>query len=329
MKCREIGVGGTSIVEYPIIEPATLKPIIIGNTLTNEDYERLYHNEPLIEVNGRKLPFVFFSQFNNLNQNRAIPSPSQFVAPEKFRAATTAISSTNPLKRNDTMICIDNMTKDGDDTVFEVREGRYSDFMATNRSQDIYLRQLDSSFGAEETLRDHEIVDGRQVPIRESNLTNMMGVGFLVLNEVKNYFVFGKRGKDLAVQGGTIGIPGGTPEWRNKTSNIYHGLPAHLEAHFADEMKEELCLDRGEYSIGRGYWVRDFTRAPDLLVTIRTSTPIVEIARRCETSDSAKAEHSSLFAIPATREALYSLSDPNSPYNINAPSQVNMELFLE
>jgi hypothetical protein len=341
MQIREIPIGEGTITEYslrdspplsqPAKEPSVQKPAIRQKSLRLEDFARLYHNEELIEVEGRKYPFVLINQFDDLRTQSIHLSPEPYAIPERFRRFAEEFLKTKLSSGsfNGGCIGIADIQTNGGETRINGRRAGYFDFMATNLAQDAYLSQFDSSFGVEETLRDYEAREGRQVDLRESGLTNIIGVGFVVVDKTSNLLILGQRRKNLAIEGGTIGILGGTPAWNNNWKpprQIYS--PEYLQAHFAEEMNEELCLTPEEFRFRRGLWVKDFMRAPDLMVYLETNVPLEEIARRCTQSEAALKEHETLYGVPLNESTLKGFVSEGSKYTLNAPSVVAFKLAL-
>lgn len=343
MQPIEIQLGKWEIKEYPLREPESQSPQtqisstpqppkIQQKNLTLEDYARLYHNENLVEVNGIKQPFVVINAFSDLQSQNMQVVPGHYQVPEQFRKFTAAAleAKKRPGAFDGQSIAIKDIKTLGPGTLIYGQQTGYFDFMSTVQSQDAYLRQFDDTFPEGETLRDHEIDDnGRSVPLTESNLSNLFGVGFMILNERQEYFILGMRSKNLAVEGGALGILGGTPEWQPEWKpNSRVDLGAYLKSHFDEEMKEELCLNPDEFKLKYGYWVKDFTRAPAILVTLTTDLKLEDIAARCENSESAKKEHTSLYQVPADRGLVYALAKGTDTKGYKIPSSSTVALDL-
>ncbi|MEK6893474.1 MAG: hypothetical protein AABX07_04680 [Nanoarchaeota archaeon] len=342
MQINEISIGSESATEYllrapspasmPAKESAVQKPAVRQKSLKLEDFATLYSHEECIEVEGIKYPFVLINQFDELRTQSLHLSPKPYSVPARFkRFAEGFLKAKLSLSTfNGGCVGIAEIQVEGVTTKINGRRVGYFDFMATNLAQDAYLAQFDNSFGAEETLRGYEIREGRQIDLKESNLTNMVGVGFMILNKSSNRLIFAQRRKDLVVEGGTISIPGGTPVWNNNWKpprEIY--FPGYLQAHFAEELEEELCLAPEEFKFRRGLWLKDFTRAPDLIVYLETNVPLNEIANRCAQSETALKEHETLYGVPFNERTLQGFVSVDSKYVLNALSVVAFKLALQ
>ncbi len=331
MQIKEISVGQETITEYLLQEPAAQKPAIRQKSLKLEDFAGLYYGEELVEVEGRKYPFVLISQFDDLRTQSMVLSPEPYAVPERFKRFAEGLlkAKLSPGAFDGGHIGIADIKTGGITTRITGRRAGYFDFMATNLAQDAYLAQFDDSFGETETLRDYEVKEGRQVDLKESGLSNMMGVGFLVLDKNSKQLIFDQRRKNLAVEGGTMGVLGGTPDWNDNwrpPREIY--FPEYLQAHFMEEMEEELCLSPEEFRFRGGFWLKDFSRAPDLMVCLETNVPLGEIATRCTKSKTALQEHETLYSVPFNERALQGFVSDSSKYALNAPSIVAFNLAL-
>lgn len=333
MQIKEIPIGSEVMTEYVLKEseekPAPAgtadtkpkpKPKIEQKNLVLEDFPRLYYNEDLIEANGKKYPFVISNEFKSLQSQSIELLPEPYKFPERFRKFAEKVLEVKG-GFGTPRVGIADLQFDGQRARLTARHVSYLEFIATNMSQDAFLNQFDSSFAEGETLRDYEIKNGRAVDLKDSNLSNMLGVGFIIMDKNEGYFIFGQRKKGMVVCGGTIGIVGGTPNWSawwKTPREIY--FPGALQAHFQEELGEELCLHDDEYKFVRGYWMKEFTRAPDIFGVFKTYVPMEEIVERCLQSEQAKEEHTSLFKVP--RGAIGPLSSGKFDYNINNSSQL-------
>lgn len=193
-------------------------------------------------------------------------------------------------------------------------------------SQDIKLKDYDSSFSSEKTLRDYEINDGRSVELKESNMANILGVGFIVISG--DCFILTRRNSHMAVEPSTLGILGGTPKWKSEFhEKLKVNFKEYLKEHTQEEMEEELLLKPDEYNTLECFLLKDFTRAPDIMLVVNVNISPEDIAKRCYGQGSVLKEHDILYAVPKNPCAIESLI--HSSLMLNLPSRIAMDLVLK
>ena len=234
-----------------------------------ERLAKLYYNEKLVTIDDIRYPFVYVadSELDRITLNK-IDEP--YRVPEKFRIFVEEAIKGKKFYETPHMSVADWSFSNDDDQKpsmnISVKPVGYGEFLGTNRSIDVPLSRYDPSFKEGETLRSYEIRDGKALRPAESKLSNMLGLGFVITavgQDGKAYFLFGRRGNNLAVEGGTISIFGGTPEWKD----------IHIKDNILQEMGEELLITPDEFRMHRCYLAHDFTRAPDIFTHINITGP--------------------------------------------------------
>src|SRR3989344_13932 len=286
----------------------------------------LYYNEKLVTIDGIEYPFVYVAD-SKLDEINLSLLNEPYEVPERFRKFAQSIIE----EKKGSFFDIPHMgigawsINDAEGAMSKinlcVRPVGYGEFLATNKSMDIPLAKYDPSFREGETLRSYEVVGGRALDPACSGLSNMLGLGFVVTargKDGKSYFILGRRGKNLAVEGGTIGILGGTPEWGDK----------HVQDNIMKEMEEELTVKPDEFKMHRCYLAKDFSRAPDLFVHINITGPRIEdIVQRCYGNEEVMKEHDRIYAVPTEPEAIRRIREGGANFDLNVPTIVGLHLF--
>ncbi len=296
----------------------TLK--IKRKNLSLDDYARLYYNENLIEVNGQKYPLILINEFNDLEKQKILVEDRPYEVPQRFKKFVDSAlrEKLMPGMYNSIpVVRIGKIKTEGETIRLNIQKSDYFSFIGTNLSQDDYLSQFDESFEDGQTLREHEIENGKAVELHKSNLANVFGMMFSVLNEKEKFFILDIRNRNLIVNPGICGLLGGTPRWDDLSRIGAAHFSRYLGEHYEEEMKEELCLNKNEIKFKKSYWLNELTRAPLLLACLTTDVSMEEIAKRCEKSEMAKKEHGSLLMVPATAETIYSLAKDSKGYKLN------------
>lgn len=286
----------------------------------------LYYNEKLVTIDGVKYPFVYVAD-SNLDGILMDASAPAYEVPGIFRKFTQAIMDSRKDSFEDRPHMrvadwyIDMNPEVRHNIALVVGPVGYGEFIATNKSMDVLLAKYDPSFREGETLRDYDIVNGIAKDPDESSMSNMLGLGFVVTargQDGKSYFLFGRRGKNLAVECGTISMFGGTPEWGDE----------HIKKNIVEEMEEELLLKPDEFIIHMCYLAKDFTRAPDIFPHVRVTGLIVEdIARRCYGDKGVMEEHDRIYAVPVKPEAIRRIVEGRAGFDLNIPTIVAAHLY--
>lgn len=128
---------------------------------------------------------------------------------------------------------------------------------------------------------------------------------------------------------GTLGVPGGTPEWSDNLHNPDIDFGNYLAAHVTQEMAEELALELDDFRIRRVAWFQNFTRAPEPHFDIEVIGPtMADVAQRCYGQPSVLKEHDRIYAVSRSLAGLIALSQGVGGFNLNIPSRVGMYCFL-
>ncbi|MCX6707886.1 MAG: hypothetical protein NT001_07190 [Candidatus Woesearchaeota archaeon] len=285
----------------------------------------LYYNERLVTIDRVKYPFVYIAE-SELDRIILAKADSPYVLPERFsKFAEGVIEQRKKKNQNPTdgsCMSIKGWHKDSNGLILNVKQLGYFNFIATNGSMDIPFKDLDPSFNYEEgkrTWRDYEIVDGRVKGPADSLMSNMLGLGFIITaygEDGREYFIFARRGNNLAVEGGTIGILGGTPEW----------IDADINVNIKKEMRDELLLNNDEFDVKGCHFAEDYTRAPDIFAHInitgnKTPLTIQTIAQRCYGNPGVMKEHDRIYAVPVEPEAIRRIAEGRASFDIN-PSTI-------
>lgn len=338
MKTSQIGVG-SGLTEYDLQGTPTDRRIKgmpqIKLKTKNPDFEKLYYNESLVEIEGRKYPFVVLKEFDKNHNQILIPKEPYVISPKLGKFAYYMLSNKfspkpHPKTFRGASVGLRGVSFEENRTVINAMKIPYYDFMVLDQGQDVLLRQLDERFPEGRTLRDYEVLEGLSTQPSSRNLTNMLGVGFVVINQNGDYMILEQRRKNLEVEGGTLGMCGGTPEWDDSWQQ---GEPVHfwdyLRAHVIDEMREELCLLPEECELRKAVWVKDFIRATDIMSLVETSVPMEIIAERCSDSERAQEEHTHVYKVPTDKRTLNALTQGEMNYEVNAPTKVALSLFFK
>jgi hypothetical protein len=302
-----------------------------------ERLARLYYGEKLINAGGLDYPFVLVGDCDSENVS-LVQLAEPYHIPEQFMKFAYGVIK--PILEKEVLNTffslfgfgrIENPTNGSRISIagWDVGNnsiklsGRYTDyysFMAMDKSKDIPLSRYDKSFNETETLRSYEIVNGLALDPGYSSLPNMLGLGFVITaygTDGRGYYLFGRRGKNLAVEGGTIGVLGGTPDWGDKD----------IIKNATTEMKEELLLEPDEFKIHRSYLVKDFIRAPDMIMHINITGPRVEdIVKRCYGNEEVMKEHDRIYAVPVEPEAIRRIAQGRASFDINDSTIVAVHL---
>jgi hypothetical protein len=298
---NELAVGdGTAVREYfmnPADEPVS-RPEGLTSDRQKDKRDRLvkpYHAEELVSIEGLRQPFVVVAKCLPEDIS-AVALIGKYEVPERFRQASAGILNEalqkNPKLTNGSCISIRGWHIDDRwcSLGLSVKRAGYFDFVSTDCAKDVDLSRFDSSFTAGETLRGRDIMQGKAVPPEDSVLVNMLGVGFAVSAKGKDgndYLVLVRRRRDFKVEEETIGFPGGTPEWSDCFHERGFAFGKYLTSHIASELHEELLLEPDEFRIDNFYFVKDFTRAPDILASIsingrgKSRISIEDVVDRC------------------------------------------------
>ncbi len=328
----DFGLSEKQKQEYP-----TLK-------LREADYGRegitgLYYDEDLIAVAGVRIPFITYAKFDDIfslelkvlegHYERRFPVS---VVDKKLEEAKI-----NPNHTNGQVVSISDFRKLEDGTLELVgRQAGYFDLLVSNLSQDVDLSTLDKQFEQGQTFRRMEVRNGKKVPFKDSFLANTLGAGYLIRTGKDNLYIFGRRRKNLAVEGGTWSVIGTTPVWRdyfrgrkreNQRGNIEMGY-TFLE-YTMKEFEEELALCPWEIKFKTGWLVDELYRGPALFTIWETAIDMEEIVERCRKHENVKTreEHDYLmFAGTLTTDILSSfhqgISLENGEYVLHRPSQL-------
>jgi hypothetical protein len=338
------------IFQHPLTdaEPEP-RPAPASEDLQRAKYERLaalYHNDALIPLMGTKHPAIMEFE-GRLDGIVGRPSLEPYTIPSQFRTFAENYIAQRVKARYDISksgrfpVILRNTAQPGgpvsnpsisvqgwhvDDGRLEVsfRHCSYFDFMGTNTVMDTPIRGNDPDYTGEfPTLREFDIVDGRSTWPRHSYTANLLGAGFVVEApgpDGLGYLLFPKKRGKMVVMGGTVGMPGGTPEWTTALGKGDLSLAQSLADLVAKELGEELVIRPSEFSINKVYFAQELERAPAPFFEITTSVPVGEITRRMRESPTAREEHETLYAVPILPATLPALV--RAGYNVNTMSRV-------
>ncbi|MBI2549654.1 hypothetical protein HYV83_00545 [Candidatus Woesearchaeota archaeon] len=263
------------------------------------NYGQLYRNEEgLVRVNGSVIPVAAIERVDGIEQVIVQALDQPYSIPERFKqfAKEYLNARLSPTARNGQGIGLADYEfgKRGRLTL-DVRKTGYFDFMWSNLAMDARLSQFDPAFGEEKTLRDYETQNGRMMHPRDSAMANRIGIAYMVLLNNSKELLLVKKGRGLAVAGGTICLPGSTPGWDEDTANV-------IRKDVAKELSDELTLAQPDYEIGKVWFVRDLTNGqPAFFVTVNSKRSFENIAKECLASPGAREEHTRLYSVPLAR----------------------------
>lgn len=142
------------------------------------------------------------------------------------------------------------------------------------------------------------------------------------------YFIFARRNANTAVEPSTLGMLGGTPNWKPEFhKNLKVNFEEYLKDHTREEMEEELLLEPNEYDITKCFFLKDFTRAPDIMLVVDVNVSPEDIAKRCYGKKSILEEHDALYIVPKDHCAIESLI--HNDLMLNIPSRIAMDLIFK
>lgn len=314
MGINKINLGdGKFAIEF-VLQPKTSelldrsfnpKPAVDKRVLSYDDFSKLYYNQELMKAGNKTLPYILICEFNydELSNHKMVVSTKEFETNEKFRKFREGVlkAKLNKNSKDNKKIGFRDYKIEDGSVSGVVNKVGYFDFMATNMSIDAYIEQFDSSFGKNETLRNYEIDKGRAILPCRSNLSNMLGLGYMIrLPDDGNSILYGVRSSGMAVAGGALSMIGGTPSWKKgwqENGEIIY-MKDIITEDAAKQFSDELCLEPHEYKIIGGFFANELERAPTYFSDIEVYVPAEEIAKRAIKSDSARNEHSSFVKVP-------------------------------
>jgi len=306
------------------------KPILQQKNLSLDDYASIYHNENLYEVDNVKYPFVLISSTKNLKNQTAELYPESYQIPtwlNQFKRHVLEYKLSPSAFNGDSARLMD-LETDGEKTHVRLQHVKYFNHIATDLSKDVFLEQFQLS--EKTTLRDYELAEGKAKPALKSNLANLVCPPFILISEEKDkeYLLLTQRRKDLAVEAGTFSILGGTTEWKGIIKLGGDNWKDYFRYIANQEMREEVCLDSQEFEIEKIAWWKDFTRAPDVLICMRTKVPIEKLAKRIEKDPiEAQKEHPYIYRVPADPTLIKEIRTGDR-FNLNNPSKVFLEWYF-
>ncbi|MEK6837766.1 MAG: hypothetical protein AABX69_03885 [Nanoarchaeota archaeon] len=284
-------------------------------------YEQAYPNEEgLVRVNGSINPFAVIGRVDGLEQIIVQALDMPYSTPKLFKKFAEGYlkARLSPTAWNGQGIGLaDYEFGEKGGLTLAARKTGYFDFMWSNLAMDIHLRQFDPAFGEEETLRDYETQNGKIKHPRDSVMANRVGIAYMVLLNNGRELLLVKKGKGLAIAGGTLCLPGSTPGWDEDTANA-------IRNDVAKELSDELTLSQPEYDTGKAWFVRDLANGqPAFFVTVNVNPKrnFEDIAEACLASPEARREHTRLYKVPLagmqrTVEAINALSSLRQ-YNVH------------
>ena len=283
----------------------------------------LYFNEDLIEIDGVRVPSIFLAK-TGLEKISEEILEDNYELPEEFKKFTRGVlESTRAFNGQSVSVADLRLDKTSNIIYLKLRKAGYFDFISTNRSVDIHLNVHDHSFPIGKTLRDYEIENGRSLDLSESNLANMLGVALFITSREEDYFLFVRRGKNLAVDGGTISCPGATPTWSDDIE--LKGFPNYLKGLIETELMEEVLLEPSEFKIENCYFYQNLIRGPEVVVDIKITPSIEDLAIRCQGNKSVLEESDRFYAVPAKLKAISSLTQLG--YDVNLTTKTGAYLL--
>jgi len=276
-----------------------------------------YTAENLVEIDGTRLPFIAYARFSDIFslELKVLDGKYQRRSPitvveKQLKKARISPNHTDGQVIN---VCDWKVLENGGLEITG-RQAGYFDLLVSNMCQDVALSKLDDRFKPGESFRKMEVSNGRKTPFKESFLANTLGAGYLIRAGKDDVYIFGRRRRNLAVEGGTWSVIGTTPVWRdyfrdqrrrNKRGNMEMGYT--FMEYTMKELWEELCLDPWEVQFKAGWLVDELYRGPALFTIFETPVDMAEIVDRCRDPEKIKAreEHDYLMSVkPLTPKLL-------------------------
>ncbi len=332
MEINHIELNGLTIDE--VVLQAEDSPELIQTTKASDKtpvirrraviYEQVYPNEKgLVMVNEGITPIAVIGRVDGLEQVIVQALDQPYSVPEQFKQFAEGYlkARLSPTAWNGQGIGLaDYEFDEKGGLTLTVRKTGYFDFMWSNLAMDVHLRQFDPAFGEQETLRDYETQNGKMKHPRDSVMANRIGIGYMVLLNNSRELLLVKKGKGLAIAGGTICLPGSTPEWDEDTANA-------IRKDVAKELSDELTLAQSDYETGKASFVRDMANGqPAFFVAVNSKRSFEDIAEACLSGPEARKEHTRLYRMPLagmkrTMEAINALSSLKQ-YNVHHSTPV-------
>jgi hypothetical protein len=302
-----------------------------------EGFAGLYHNEDLVTVSGKRLPFIVYADFNDIFalELKVLEDCFQRTPPISDFEKELGEAIIKPNYTNGRVVSLQDWKKYEDGRLeLTGKQAGYFDLLISNCAQDFDLSGLSNRFNEGDTFRKLDIEDGKRKPFNKSFLANTLGAAYMIKIGKKGHYVFGRRRPTMAVEGGLWGAIGTTPVWRdyfrdenrkNEEGNIEMGYT--FNEYTMQEFKEELALDHWEIKFEKGWLVDELYRGPALYTLWETPISVEEMVDRCRKQENvmAREEHDYLmFAGPLTSEFLSSffkgLKLEKGEFILHAPS---------